>query len=95
MNQKREIIADIDNYYIQEHLETNNLYGIPKEEFESKVRPIEKDYDFDSTKFPDNFRVKCHPLIKQGNENKYKINLEREIEVEYNKLKPIWVEVRK
>jgi hypothetical protein len=95
MNKRREIIADIDKYFIQEHLETNQLFGIPKEEFDSKISPLEKDYEFDSTKFPDFIRVKCHPLIKQGNENKYKINLEREIEVEYNKLKPIWVEVRK
>ncbi len=94
MNKRREIIADIDNYFIQEHLETNDLYGIPKNEFESKIRPIEKDYEFDSTQFPDEFTVICHPLIRQGNENKYKINLDREIEVQYNKLKPILIELR-
>ena len=88
---KREIIADIDNYYIHENQETNNLYGIPKEEFESRIRPIEKEYDFESAKFPDNFLVKCHPLIKQGTENKFKINLVRVIEMQYNKLKPIWI----
>lgn len=44
MNRKREIIADIDNYFVHENLETNGLYGIPKNEFESKIRPIEEVY---------------------------------------------------
>lgn len=93
MNKRREIIAEIDKYYIQEHIETNELYGIPKEVFDSLISPLEK--DFDSTKFPDVMRVQCHPLIKQGNENKYKINLDIELEVQYNKLKPLLIDVRR
>lgn len=95
MNKRREIIADIDKYFIQEHIETSQLFGIPKNEFESRIRPLEKDFDFDSTKFPDIMRVKCHPLIKQGDENKFKINLDIEMDVQYNKLKPLLIDVRR
>ena len=86
---KREIIADIEKYLIHRHIETDNLYGIEVEYYYKNIKPLKGKYGYHLKNFPDDFIIKCYPLIKQGMDESYKINLDIEQEIQLNKLNSI------
>ena len=86
---RRRIIANIEKYLIHRDVETDKLYGIEVEYYYKNIKPLKEKYGHQLKNFPDDFIIKCFPLIRQGKDETYKINLEIEQEVQLNKLDSI------